>query len=45
MSENKISTVFSRKKSSAANELENDFQSEDEDEFGGGEYSESEEDY
>ncbi|MDI9859688.1 MULTISPECIES: anti-anti-sigma factor [Bacteroidota] len=27
------------------NELENDFQSEDEDEFGGGEYSESEEDY
>lgn len=27
------------------NELENDFQSEDEDEFGGSEYSESEEDY
>lgn len=27
------------------NELENDFQSEEEDEFGGGEYSESEEDY
>jgi len=27
------------------NELENDFQSEEEDEFGGGEYSESEEDH